>query len=676
MEVRSGKPVNLTNIQINDPFWNSEMELVRKEVIPYQWNAINDNVEGAEKSYAMRNFRIAGYITAKRKELGSSYKEILWPTDIFRPVPEDENNPEDRFYGFVFQDTDFSKWIEAVAYSLTWYPDPELEKTADEAIDIVCAAQQENGYLDTYYIINDMSGAFTNLKDYHELYCLGHLIEGAVAYYEATGKDKLLNAARRFADHVYSRLGKEEGKINGYPGHEIAEMALVRLYEITGDKKYLELSRYFIDERGQRPYYFDKEHPEEAKKHGNDPWYHYYQAHMPVREQDEAVGHAVRAMYLYSGMADVARLTDDKELYKACERLWDSVVNRKMYITGGIGSSSIGESFTFDHDLPNDLAYAESCASVGLVFFARRMLQMDVDSKYADVMERALYNTVLAGMALDGKSFFYVNPLEVRPQACYRDERKSHVKPVRQKWFPCACCPPNIARLLSSVAAYAYTENENTLFMHLFIGATVVKEYADADITWEIESDILGSGKVRICCRDVAQKNGEACGQTIAVRIPEWCDSYNISAGDHKNVCIKGYEYISGVFKKGDVIEISFEKKVMIIKANPAVVEDTGKVAVTYGPFVYCLEEKDNGSDLHMVSVTTDASLARFKKEIFEGREIEKILLPGKREIDDSDSLYYPYKESVFEDTELEFIPYYSWANRGEGEMRVWVNRA
>ena len=413
----TGTPIDLRSIKVNDPFWKAEMELVRKEVIPYQWNAINDRVEGAEPSYAMRNFKIAGKITAARKAQGAAYKEVIWPTDIFRPIPEDADHMEDRFYGFLFQDTDFSKWIEAVGYSLSQHPDAELERTADEAIDIVCAAQQPNGYLDTYYIINDMSRIFTNLKDHHELYCLGHLTEGAVAYYQATGKDKLLNAARRFADFVYEKFGRKEGQIKGYPGHEIAEMALVRLYEVTGDDKYLKLSRYFIDERGQQPYYFDKEHPDEAKRRGEGLAYDYYQAHLPVRQQDEAVGHAVRAVYLYSGMADIARLTGDEELYAACVRLWNSIVNRKMYITGGIGATNHWEKFLFDYELPNDLAYSETCAAIGLVFFARRMLQIDVDSRYADVMERALYNTVLAGMALDGKSFFYVNPLEVRPEA-------------------------------------------------------------------------------------------------------------------------------------------------------------------------------------------------------------------------------------------------------------------
>lgn len=342
---RQSSPVSLRKVQVTDAFWKHEMELVRREVIPYQWEALNDRIPEADPSFCMRNFKIAGKITAQRKEMGADYKEVKWPI-IFQPLPEDMEHMEDRFYGCLFQDSDFSKWIEAVGYSLTQHPDAELEKTADEAIDIVCAAQQENGYLDTYYIINDMSKVFTNLKDNHELYCFGHLTEGAVAYYQATGKDKLLKAAQRYADYIASCFGPEPDKKKGYPGHEIAEMALVRLYEATGDDKYLNLSRFFVDQRGTRPYYFDAEHPEAVKKgHEDELRYQYNQAHLPVREQDEAVGHAVRAVYLYSGMADIARLTGDEALYAACEKLWDNITRKKMYITGGIGATHMARPF-------------------------------------------------------------------------------------------------------------------------------------------------------------------------------------------------------------------------------------------------------------------------------------------------------------------------------------------
>ena len=441
MEEAFSRTLDLKSVRITDTFWGREQELVRTEVIPYQWEALNDRIPDAAPSYCMRNFKVAGRLMREKKEQGSRFIAPAYSFRGFQALPEDPANPDpDKFYGFVFQDSDFAKWIEAVAYSLTNHPDAALEKVADEAIDIVCAAQAENGYLDTYYIINGMDRIFTNLRDHHELYCFGHLAEGAIAYYQATGKEKLLGAVKRYADFLCMKFGEEEGKCKGYPGHEIAEMALARLYELTGEKKYLELGSFFLDMRGRRPYYFDLEEAERAehegrpyRQPGEELRFQYHQAHLPVREQSEAVGHAVRAVYLYSGMADVARLTGDAALVQACGRLWNSIVREKLYITGGIGGTHVGEAFSFPYDLPNDTAYSETCAAIGLAFFARRMLQLQADSQYGDVMEQALYNTVLAGMALDGKSFFYVNPLEVLPEACRRDERKRHVKPVRDR---------------------------------------------------------------------------------------------------------------------------------------------------------------------------------------------------------------------------------------------------
>jgi len=524
------KPLDLDRVRITDEFWGREQELVRTEVIPYQWEALNDRIPEAAPSFCMRNFKVAGRLMREKREQGAGFVAPTYTFRGFEALPEDPEHPDpDKFYGFVFQDSDFAKWIEAVGYSLIRHPDPDLEKIADEAIDIVCAAQAENGYLDTYYIINGMDRIFTNLRDHHELYCFGHLVEGAVSYYQATGKDKLLRAAERYADFIDSKFGKEEGKCKGYPGHEIAEMALARLYELTGEERYLALAGFFLDRRGEQPYYFDLEEAERAayegrayrapKNSGNGMRYMYHQAHLPVRQQSEAVGHAVRGVYLYSGMADVARLTGDEEMYAACERLWDSITREKLYITGGIGGTHLGEAFSFPYDLPNDTAYSETCAAIGLVFFARRMLQIHADSKYADVMEQAVYNTVLAGMALDGKSFFYVNPLEVVPEACRKDERKRHVKSVRQKWFGCACCPPNIARLVSSLGAYVYTRKENTLYTHLYVGSRVK---LDENVELKLESQFPWEGRVKatICVEESRQ---ERWNGTFAFRIPGWC---------------------------------------------------------------------------------------------------------------------------------------------------------
>ena len=355
--------MTLRGAAIGPGFWSSFRDTVAREGIPYQWRALNDAVEDAEPSYCMRNYRVAA-----GKEEGS-------------------------FGGFVFQDSDLAKWLEGVAYSLRWHPDPDLEALADGAIQAIADAQQPDGYLDTYYIINGLDRRWTNLKDNHELYVAGHMIEAAVAYYRATGKRALMDVALKLVDHIDSVIGPEPGKLHGYPGHPVIEMALMRLYDINGDPRHLKLAEYFVRQRGQAPLYFEQE---DAKNGNAFRWkdspfrYQYYQAGKPLMAQRDAEGHAVRAMYLYSGAADVARVTGDAALADTCRRLWRSTVRRRMYVTGGIGSSEYGEAFTFDYDLPNDTIYGETCASIGLVFFARRMLALEARGEYADVMARPL----------------------------------------------------------------------------------------------------------------------------------------------------------------------------------------------------------------------------------------------------------------------------------------------
>ena len=662
-------PLSLKKIEITDPFWKTEMELVRNEVIPYQWAALNDDVEDAAPSYCMHNFKVAAKRNDQRRKEGEQFQEPKFSYRGFEIWPEDPKNPKDEFYGMAFQDSDFYKWVEAVAYSLTQYPDSELERKADEAIDIVCAAQEENGYLDTYYILNGMDQIFTNLKDFHELYCLGHLIEGAVAYYQATGKDKLLNCACRYADFVAERFGREEGKCKGYPGHEIAEMALAGLYEETGEDKYLKLAKFFVDERGTRPYYFDVEDPKRVPKgKEKELRYEYNQAHKPVREQEEAVGHAVRAAYLYSGMTDVARITKDEGLYQACETLWENVTNKKMYITGAIGGTQDGEAFSFNYDLPNDLAYAETCAAIGLMFWARRMLEIRPDRKYADVMERALYNSVLSGMDLDGKAFFYVNPLEVLPEACHKDSRKFHVKPVRQKWFGCACCPPNLARLLSSIGRYAYGENKDTLFVHLYIGGIIKKQVGEEEIQVILDSDMPWNGNVNVTVK------GKNVPFTLALRIPEWSIGFEAPKLDDALIEEKdGYLYITKSWGKEERFSLEFPMEARQYMADANVREDIGKVAVVRGPIVYCLEEVDNGKDLHLITMASDA---KFETEMFKIRDLDVVSLKAegfRQKKQEMKGLYCPLTACEEETQTLRFIPYFTWANRGENEMTVWI---
>ncbi len=624
---------DIKNVKIYDDFWNSITELVRKEVIPYQYLALSDKIDGAEKSYCIENFKKAALL--KNDKAREKYPVDKWEYT-------DDNCPKESFHGWVFQDSDAYKWIEAVGYSLINHPDDELKRKAKEYIDIICDAQLDNGYLDTLYIINDNDKAFTNLRDHHELYCFGHLVEGAISFFRATGDRKLLDTACRFADLICDTFG--ENKIKGYPGHEIAELALFKLYKATGRKEYLKAAEFFINERGKRPYYFDIE----RNSHSIGENYHYNQAHREPRYQTDAVGHAVRGVYLYSAMADISKETNDDELNSACHSIWDNITEKKLYITGGIGSTVDGEAFSYDYDLPNDLAYCESCASIGLIFFAQRMSEAEINSQYGDVIERALYNTVLSGMAEDGKAFFYVNPLEVLPEASHRDSRKRHIKPVRQKWFSCACCPPNLARLLSSLNEYIYTENDNTIFVNQYLGSRLESKHCQLNL----KSQYLENGNISIKI--------DNCNRpfNLALRIPQWCDNFSIS----KEYQIKnGYAFIQ--INVDCDISIDFEIKPRLVKCSNRVRSNVDRAAVMRGPMVYCLEEKDNGSDLQMLVIDKNTDFKTVG---------EYILAKGKRELPDS-NLYSNYMESEYNNCTLKFIPYYRWGNRGENEMSVYV---
>lgn len=655
-------------VRVTDTFWKQYMETARTKVIPYQWEAFNDRIAGAEPSYCMHNFKAAARVTQQR--LHGAQKDES--TDVHNGT-----SGEDTFYGCVFQDSDFAKWIEAVGFSLMWHKDAALESTADGAINVVCAAQQPDGYLDTYFIINGLEKRWTNLQDNHELYCLGHLIEGAVAYYQATGKDKLLNAVIRYVDYVDSVFGPQPEKKHGYPGHEVIELALVRLYGITKNEKHLALAKYFIDERGKKPLYFEEE--VKAGNHGTH-WqnsyfqYQYYQAGKPVREQSDAEGHAVRAVYLYSGMADVARLTQDETLLAACERLWDSITKRQMYITGSIGSSEYGEAFTYDYDLPNDTVYAETCASIGLVFFARRMLEMAPKAKYANIMEKALYNGILSGISLDGQRFFYVNPLEVVPEASLKDHGKAHVKVERQKWFRCACCPPNVARLLSSVSNYIYSAKDDALYMHLYIGTTFTHKLGGQAVSFAVTTNYPWEEDVTVQL-SMADSAPFAC----AFRLPDWCAQYTITVnGQTAGYTVKdGYAYLQRTWENGDTVTLHFAMPVQLIEANPRVREDVGKVAVMRGPVVYCLEEEDNGDQLHRVSLGgTPAFTCKYEPDLLDG--VVSLQCKGRQLCDnawDDGALYKPCTAPAYEEKSLKWIPYYAWANRTPGEMMVWVRK-
>ncbi|MBB5325430.1 hypothetical protein HNQ34_002531 [Anoxybacillus tepidamans] len=633
-----------TNVKINDQFWKRYMDVVRNEVIPYQWEALNDRVPDAEPSHAIENFRIAA---------GESDGE---------------------FYGMVFQDSDVAKWLEAVAYLLETNRDPELERIADEVIELLGRAQQSDGYLNTYYTVKEPGKRWTNLRDNHELYCAGHLIEAAVAYFKATGKRRFLDIMCKYADYIDTVFGKGEHQIPGYDGHQEIELALLKLYEVTGNEKYLKLSQYFIDERGKQPHYFDTE--KKARGETQPFWfnndYRYHQAHVPIREQKQAVGHAVRALYMYTAMADLAAKTGDESLKEVCQTLWENVTKRQMYITGGVGSSVFGESFTFDFDLPNDTVYAETCASIALVFWARRMLELEMDGKYADVMERALYNGTISGMDLDGKKFFYVNPLEVWPKACERHDKR-HVKPVRQKWFSCACCPPNLARLIASIGHYIYSQKPNTLFVHLYVGSEIHTEIDGRMVEVSQTTNYPWDGAVQLTISPESD-----CEFTLGLRVPGWCRRVELKINGEKVDMVplveKGYAYIKRIWRKGDQVELFFPMPIERIKAHPQVRANVGKVALQRGPIVYCLEEIDNGSNLPNIFLPRDVELqAYFDPELLGG----VVVITGSAErVDESawdGELYKPVEAPTYAVT-FKAIPYYAWCNRESGEMIVWMN--
>lgn len=629
---------NQQQISINaykaDGFIGKYQKLIKDTVIPYQYTILCDEAPDTEKSHVVKNFINAG--------------KALRGEDI-----------GDGFYGMVFQDSDAAKWLEAVAYSLSVMPDKKLEETADRLIDIIAQAQDEDGYLNTYFTIKDKEKRWKNLLEGHELYCSGHMMEAACAYYEATGKRKLLDVMLKNTKHIYRHFITEKNE--GFPGHPEVELALMKMYRCTGEKICLELAEHFINTRGCDPEFYKKEKElrdwtvwgNNAEDNG------YQQSGKPVREQTDATGHAVRAVYLYTGMADLASETDDKELFEACKTLWNSITKRRMYITGGIGSTLIGEAFTVDYDLPNDTAYAETCASIGLVFFASRMLENEVKGEYADIMERAFYNTVLAGMQLDGKRFFYVNPLEIIPGISGKAATHRHTLTQRPKWYTCACCPPNVSRLISSFGKYAYGESSDTAYCHLYAAGRV--EFKNG-IKLTCETEYPYGFKVIYKIES---------GGKIAVRIPQWSKKTELIVNGIPTGLKSENGYVTVNAADGAVIELILDDTPHFVYASAKIPELTGCTAIYRGPLVYCFEGVDNENDVLSLSLLRGGkiSVSDYDRELLSGTVT---LTAEAKRIVCSDTLYSsePPEEKSCTATA---VPYYTWGNRGENQMRVWL---
>ena len=637
------KQLDLKRIRITDSLFGEYVNKVSEKIIPHQWKILNDQLEDSEPTYCIRNFRIAaGEEKGERK-------------------------------GVVFQDTVLYKWLESVAYTIAGGRGENLEELADEVIDLIGKAQEPDGYLNTYFSINAPTKKWTNLVEGHELYTAGHMIEAAVAYYQATGKEKFLNIARKNADLICRVFGTGEGQKRGYPGHQEIELALVKLYRVTGERAYLHQAEYFIRERGRNPNYLQAEiegrgHPEffpEFERYDLE----YSQAHKPPVEQDEAVGHAVREMYMCSAMADLAGENDDQQLKDACQRIWNNMTDRRMYITGGIGSSGFRERFTTDYDLPNSTNYSETCASIGVMMFGQRMAAITGDASYYDYVEKALYNTVIAGINIAGDRYFYVNPLEVVPEFCTEHTYMEHVKPVRQKWFGVACCPPNVGRTLASLGQYIYAEDEYGVYINQFISSTADTEVRESRLKIKMNSTLLQDGKVQI----EVQSSGPG---NLNIRIPWYsekceCVQNGISIEIQPE---KGYQRLS--ISPGDTyISLDFHVSPRWMGANNGVRADAGKAALMKGPLVYCLEEKENGRYLSEIFIEENTSIEETApaEELvgnvptlsYKGIRVRNKGAAGENQL-------YGNVELEKEEVSLQAVPYCMWNNRGEGEMLVW----
>ena len=615
-------PVPFTSVKVTDNFWGQRLKASREVTIPLAFSK-------CEETGRYENFVKAAH-----------------PSDEYKVG------------GFSFDDTDVYKTIEGASYSLQTYPNEELENYIDNILLKVAAAQEPDGYLYTSRTMNPKHPhpwagpeRWSKVEELsHEFYNLGHMIEGAVAYYQATGKRNFLDIAIKYADCVCRAIGNGPDQKKLVPGHQIAEMALVRLYLVTGDRKYLDQAKFFLDARGYT-----------SRKDA------YSQAHKPVLEQDEAVGHAVRATYMYAGMADVAAITGDSSYINAIDKIWENIVSKKLYITGGIGARHAGEAFGNNYELPNQSAYNETCAAIGNVYVNYRLFLLHGDAKYFDVLERTLYNGLISGVSLDGGSFFYPNPLA------------STGGYSRKPWFGCACCPSNISRFIPSLPGYIYAVKDDQLYINLFLSNHATLTVNGTPVILEQKTNYPWSGdiRIRILQGDIPF--------TMNLRIPGWVrnevlpsDLYRYADEQKPNYTVsvngnsiegelqKGYLQINRKWEKDDLVEIHFDMPPRIVKANDHVIDDLGRIAIERGPIVYCAEWPDNDFNIHNILLNQHPS--------FQVKEM-KDKLCGIHEITtQAQSLSYTADGKLTtEDVTLTLIPYYAWAHRGEGNMQVWL---
>ena len=634
----------LTAVEIADAFWSPRLEVNRTRTLDHVYKEL-------ELTGCIRNFEIAG------------------------------GKAQGKFGGPWWADSDVYKWIEGASYILALHPNAQLESKVDELIRKIAAAQQTNGYLDTYVLMRLPDLKWKSLAFNHEMFCAGSLFEAAVAHNQATGKRSLLEIALRLADHLDATFGP--GKQAGIPGHEEVELALVRLYRLTGEKKYLRLAQYFVDSRGQKPSIFERQYDQLPERQVDllgrpmsiKDFYRrfflvnpskfdtsYSQDQLPAREQRVAVGHAVRAMYFYSGMADLVYETGDAGLWEALESLHDSVTNHRMYVTGGIGPSERNEGFTVDYDLPNEDAYQETCASAGMVFWNYRMLKLTGDSRYADVMELSLYNALAAGVSLTGDTFCYVTPLASRGDF------------ERDPWFGVPCCPTTVARFLPALGRYVYSESPDGLWVNLFIAGQVNANLAGKRVMLRQTGNYPWDGKIKFTIGVEAPQDF-----VLRVRVPGWAERADFQLNGEKLSprVVNGYAEIRRSWSNGDAVDLTLPMDIQRLEANPHVEYDHGKSAVRRGPLIYCLEQADQKAPLDEIILPLGAQLeSQFAPQLLGGITVVKgqgLLRP----LDDwKNTLYQRARAANTQPLRVTAVPYCVWGNRGLGKMAVWVDTA
>jgi len=628
--MRKYASVTFSDVKITGDFWSERLECVLTRTIPSQHR------------------KLAEYNMLESLKLPQPVPPLT--------IPKNRHN----FTTQIFWDSDVGKWVEAASYALSHRRDPIIESQIESITDDLEKSQAPDGYLNCWYLEREPQNRWTNLRDNHEMYNAGHLLEGAVAYFHATGRDRLMKVMMRYMDHIATVFGPGPGQKRGYCGHQEIELALVKLYHATGIRKYLDLATYFIDERGAQPHYFDTEciaRGEDPKSYGQGT-YEYSQSHIPVRQQTKVVGHAVRAMYMYTAMADLAAEHGDAGLKKACETLWADVTRTRMYVTGGFGPSASNEGFTKDYDLPNDTAYAETCASVAMVFWAARMLNLDLDSQYADILELALYNTSLAGLSRDGTQYFYDNKL---------DSDGSH---QRWDWHPCPCCTMNVARLVASIAGYFYSVADTEVAVHLYGGAKTTLPVAGGKVTLTETSNYPWSGDITLAIDPEGTRDF-----TLSLRIPAWAKgaSATVNGKPVPMTVERGYLKITRGWSRDDTVALTLPMAPERIYAHPDVRQDVGRVALRRGPLVYCVEQQDIAGPVVRARLPADVALTdEWRGDLLGG--VTVITAPGRMvDITSWGTGLYHTKPAADAPSPLTAVPYYIWCNRGANPMQVWL---